>query len=249
MVSDACAGIFRASAFFTPHELVLVRRWLSSEGRGTQFRIYGGYEHAERARVYFLPDFMDDDGECDAGELVCRYGYEDPTVAVRVRGSGFRRLTHRDYMGTVLSLGIERDSIGDIVVCSDHEAYVFCDRAISGYIVSSLTKIARDAAKAEIALVPEGRFGERQLEQKRDTVASLRLDAIVACAANMSRESAKSAVTTGLCELNYEQVTSPDAEVSVGDIFSIRGKGKFRLGSVDGENARGRLRIMLQKYI
>ena len=242
-------GVFRTTQFFTPHELVLVRRWLSSDGKGANARIFGGYEHAERARVYFLPDYIADDDTLSVGELVENYGYEDPTVTLKVRASGFRKLSHRDYMGTVLSLGIERDSIGDIVVCSDSEAYLFCDRAIAEYIISSLTKIANDAARVETVPRPGGDFGERRFKTVRDTVASLRLDALVASAANLSRENAKKAVTSGICELNYESVTSPDAVMEQGDIFSIRGYGKFRLLSVDGENARGRLRISIQKYL
>lgn len=245
----ANSGIFRASAFFTPHELVLVKRWISAQGCASNARIYGGYEYAERARVYFLPDFMADDISENIGELVRAYGYDDPTVLLKISGSGFRKLSHRDYMGTVLSLGIERDSVGDIVVGSDSEAYIFCDRKVSGYIISELKKIARDAARVQEVSIPEGNFGERRYELLRDTVASLRFDAVVASCTNMSRDAAKKTVVSGFCELNYEQITSPDFEVNAGDVFSIRGKGKFRLRSVDGENARGRLRISVEKYI
>ena len=244
---DADKGMLRASGFYTPGELVLVRRWIASAGC-PRVLVYGGYEYAERARVYFLPEYMEySQGESIAAQLA-DYGYDDPTVVLCIRASGFRSLSHRDFMGSVLSLGIERSTVGDIVCVSGDCAYLFCDRAISGYICDNLKKVANDAVIVQVSCVPEGRFGERQYTEIRDTVASLRMDAIVASACNISREAAKKTVTSGLCELNWETVDTPDAEVSAGDVFSIRGKGKYTLYRIDGENARGRLRIVIHKY-
>jgi RNA-binding protein YlmH len=250
LADDAEKGILRASEFYSPAELVLVRRWITSRGKRECARVWGGYGAADRARVYFLPDYMtaEQDGT-SLPELLRSYGHDDPTAVLKISGSGFRVLSHRDYMGSVLSLGIERDVTGDIVVHGDSEAYLFCDRAIAPYITENLCKIANDAATVLEAPVPEGSFGEKQFREMRDTVASLRLDAIVASACNLSRENAKRAVTGGSCELNYEQTVSPDAEVEVGDVFSIRGYGKYTLASCGGENARGRLRIVIHKYV
>ncbi len=246
---EAEKGIFRASCFYSPAELVLVRRWIASSGACACARVWGGYGEAERARVYFLPDYMQTEDDIPIPGLLCMFGHDDPTEVIRIDGSGFRALTHRDYMGTVLSLGIERDTIGDIVVHGDHTAYVFCDRAIAPYITDNLRKIANDAARAMPSPLPEGSFGEKKYKELRDTVASLRLDAVVAAACNLSRESAKRAVEEGACELNYEQTCSPDAALTAGDVFSVRGCGKFRLASCGGENARGRLRICIHKYV
>ena len=248
MAEDADRGIFRVSGFFSPAELVHVRRWIAA-GRHTCAHVFGGYANAERARVYFLPDYMTaEDGE-SISRILAGYGYEDPTVILRIEGSGFRALSHRDFMGSVLSLGIERSVVGDIVADGQFAAYIFCDRTIADFICENLTKIANDAARVREAPLPDGSFGEREYREIRDTVASLRLDAIVASACNLSRENAKKTVTGGLCELNHEQTVSPDAEVTVGDVFSVRGCGKYRLASLGGENARGRQRICIHKYV
>lgn len=248
LFGDSENGMLRASEFFSPAELVHVRRWISSRGLAARVRVWGGFEAADRARAYFLPDYMAQE-ETPLGELLAFFGHEDPTAVLRITGSGFRNLSHRDYMGSVLSLGIERDVTGDIVVHGESEAYLFCDRAIAPYICENLRKIANDAATVAESEIPEGRFGEKQYEEIRDTVASLRIDAVVASACNLSRENAKRAVTGGLCEINHEQVVSPDAEVEIGDVFSVRGSGKFKLASTGGENARGRLRIVIHKYV
>ena len=248
MADGAEKGIFRVSGFFSPAELVHVRRWIASSGN-TCAHVHGGYSNAERARVYFLPEYMTAEDGADLSQTLSDYGYDDPTVILRIEGSGFRELSHRDFMGSVLSLGIERSVIGDIVADGRFAAYMFCDRAIAGFVCENLTKIANDAAHVIVTSLPEGQFGEREYREIRDTVASLRLDAVVASACNLSRESAKRAVTGGMCELNHEQTLSPDAEISVGDVFSVRGCGKFRLASLGGENARGRLRICIHKYV
>ncbi len=248
MEKDADKGIFRVSGFFSLAQLCKVKRWLASEGGRANVRIYGGYENAERARVYFFPDYMAGEGSSPS-VLLGDYGYEDPTAVLKISASGFRALTHRDFMGSILSLGIERDVIGDIVVTDEYTAYVFCCRTISDFIISGLKKVANDAVKVEECEAPGGEFGERKFEQIRDTVASCRLDAVVAAVCNLSRDAAKKLVCSGICELNYEQCGTPDTELKLGDVFSVRGKGKYKLHSLDGENARGRLRITVHKYI
>ena len=82
-------GAFRASEFLTPRELALVRRYLGARGMGGRAVIYGGYEYAERARVYFLCDYMQSD-DMPVSRLLSEYGYEDPTAILRIDGSGFR---------------------------------------------------------------------------------------------------------------------------------------------------------------
>lgn len=248
LFQSAQSGVFRASEFFTPSQLVSVRRYLSRRDISARTVIYGGYEYAERARVYFLCDYMLSEEETSLADTLSFYGYDDPTVILKIDGSGFRSLSHRDFLGSILSLGIERDVIGDIVVCGDSCAYVFCDGAIADFIIENLKKVARDGVKVSRSSLPEGDFGVRRYREIRDTVASLRLDCILASALNMSRENAKRTVNSGICEVNYESEDAPDREMCVGDVFSIRGYGKFRLASLGGENARGRLRIVIHKY-
>ena len=249
MKADAENGILRTSAFFTLAEQRRVRTWLGSHSGAL---IWGGYENAERARVYFLPDFIDaqvlDEG-MSVGRMLTEYGYDDPTAILKITASGFRELSHRDYMGSVLSLGIERDVIGDIVVADKYSAYLFCDSAILPFILDNLKKVANDAVKiTPVESVPSN-FGQREYKVIKDTVASGRFDAIVACVCSLSRENAKKLVSSGMCELNFEVESAPDAELDAGDIFSIRGYGRYKLQSYDGENRRGRCRITVYKYV
>ena len=239
LYQSAESGVMRASEFLTPRQLMQAKRYLAGRGISDRAVIYGGYGYAERARVYFLCDYMTAEEDMALTELLSLYGYDDPTVILRIDGSGFRSLSHRDFLGSILSLGIERDVIG---------AYVFCDRTIADFIAENLHKVARDGVKVSQTSLPEGDFGQRSYREIRDTVASLRLDSVIACALGLSRECAKRTVLSGICEINYESEDAPDREMCAGDVFSVRGYGKYRLASLGGENARGRLRILIHKY-
>ncbi len=241
-------GIFCVSPFFSPAELVFARRWISRAGARDNAVIFGGYGEAERARVYFLPDFMLYEAELDISNILSDYGCSDPTVILSVCGSGYRELSHRDFMGALLSLGIKRDVIGDIVCVSPYEAYIFCDAGIVPYIKESLCKVANDSVTLKEAELKDINLGVRNFTEIHDTVASLRFDSVISAACNLSREVSKKLILSGVCELNYESVISPDRELCEGDIFSIRGKGKFVLSSCGGLNRRTRLRITVLKY-
>ena len=249
MAEDRSRGIFRASCFYSLSELHKVKAWLSREGKGIDTRIFGGYENAERARVYFFPDYMSAQEDMHPSDVISEYGYEEPTVMLKITASGFRCLTHRDFMGSLLSLGIERDVVGDIVIEGDYCAYVFCDAGIASFICENLTKVANDAVSVTVAPLPRSEFGARRFETIHETVMSGRLDAVVGAVLNLSRDVSKKLVVSGMCELNHECEQAPDRELHPGDVFSVRGYGKYRLSSYDGENRRGRQRITVHKYI
>lgn len=249
MAEDCSRGIFRASCFFSLSELQKVKAWLSREGRGIDTRIFGGYANAERARVYFFPDYMSGEEDKHPSDIISDYGYDEPTSMLKITASGFRPLTHRDFMGSLLSLGIERDVVGDIVIDGDFCAYVFCDSGIALFICDNLAKVANDAVKVTKEPLPRTEFGTRRFETIRETVMSGRLDAVIGAVCNLSREVSKKLVLSGMCELNYETEQSPDRELRPGEVFSVRGYGKYKLSSYDGENRRGRQRITVQKYI
>lgn len=243
-------GIFSVSSFFSPGEIARINRWIASERASDVCRVFGGYAYAERARVYCLPDYMaGEDVTVDLRRVLSDFGEEDPTVILRIEGSGFRTLSHRDYMGSVLALGIERGTVGDILTDGDFCAYVFCDVHVASYICDNLKKVSSDSVKVSTVSLPDGDFGQRRYNTLHETVNSPRLDAIVACVCDLSREAAKRTVMSGMCELDYEPVDEPDLQLCEGSVFSVRGHGKYRIGSFDGENRRGRLRVTIHKFI
>ncbi len=244
MKKRAVRGEIGISAFFSPREVYGAERYL--ESRGELFFAYGGYADAERKRIYVLPDYMENVESMSSLE---QYGVQSGICAIRARGSGFCKLSHRDFMGSLLALGIERDVIGDIVMLGESEALVICDARISGFLINEWREVGHDRIKCSQTELEWDFAPERKFAPINDTVASARLDCVVAALCNLAREHARECVISELCELDYECESRPDREVAAPCLISVRGYGKFRVLSIGGQTKKGRLRLSAQKFL
>lgn len=237
--------------FLTPSEVSCAEIILRSRRATDRAFFFGGYEGAERRRIIVLPSYLDDmDGEpYEKATLYFADELGNCIRAVKIKGSGYRVLTHRDYLGSVLSLGIERSSVGDIVVQSDFEAVLFCTDKILGFLLSSLDKIASDKVSAEEYTLPEDFAVPKNVAVIRDTVASKRFDCVIGALTDLSREKAQNLINSGMCEIGHLPEIRVDRQIKENDIISVRGYGKFRIVSFDGETKRHRLRLSAEKYI
>ena len=168
--------------------------------------------------------------------------------AIEITGSPYTPLSHRDYLGSILALGISRDVVGDIAVVGEHTAVVFVADSIAPYILSSLERIGRDKVKLSLITPDEGFKIPRRYESLVVPVASNRLDCLVASLTGLSRADAKSLITTGMVELSYRVIQSPDEDFSEDDVVSIRGYGKYVVDSFGGLTRSGRTRVSVRKY-
>ena len=249
------------SAYLTPHEAKYARAHLSSRISAGTAVLWGGYPEAERVRVFILPDYTEGlvDPEALAADSVAALRdaglddlsdiLRDAVCPVQVKGSGFRELSHRDYLGSVLGLGLERDAIGDILIPDSHSAILLTDTRVGDFLTTQLTKVATDTVK--VSRLPEGTAlaGTRRLLPITDTVASERLDCVVAALCNLSREKAQMAVRSGIVELDYEVVEDCSATVDAPAVISVRGVGKFAVHAFDGTTRKGRIRLVAGKYV
>lgn len=246
LLSRARNGEITYTAFLTPaeqHALTRAMPWAKEEMHAN-----GGYAAAERARIFFLPPYLlDMDGQIQADCLADTYA--ECLIPLQVRGSGFRELHHKDYLGAVLNLGIERDAIGDLCVTDAHSAVLFCDRVMEKFLTESLTRVANDAVKISRVTLPRDFDGGRKFQQVSDTVASPRADSVVAALANLSRERAQALFREGLVEIDYEEATKPDQQLEAGCVIVIRGKGKFIIRSLGEQTKKGRTRLLADKYL
>lgn len=261
LVRVADRGEVAMTDFLTPREAKYAAVYLSdrlSEGTACA---WGGYREAERVRMVLLPDYTagltDPNAWKDSPiEALEACGLDDlaavlrnATVALRVTGSGYRTLTHRDYLGSVLGLGLDRDAVGDIQVADDRTAYLLCKGEIASFLEEGLTKVATDTVRVTRLGDREAVVSCRRFAPVSDTVASARLDCVVAALGNISRDKAQTAIRAGLCELDYETVQDCDAPVEPPCILSIRGVGKFSVKAFDGSTRKGRLRLSAERYI
>ncbi len=198
-------------------------------------RLFGGYDSAERCVAILLPD---ENYEIDEDEL--------PFTVLSVKYAA--EVGHRDILGSIMGLGIERDAVGDILVFGN-ECFVFVMKDIAGYIEQNFTKIGRQNVSVKRASFDEVRIPEVKIEEINATVASLRLDCVIAEGFRLSRETAKSAVEKQLVSLNHRIIGTPSQNVKENDVISLRGKGKIILKSVSGESRKGRIWVKILRYV
>ncbi len=232
------------SDFLSPREAHFARAYL--DARRAAFVLFGGYEGAKRTRIYILPDYID---VSEGIEALADFGFGFELCAVKITPSGFRSLTHRDYLGSVLSLGIERAVIGDILVYEDGSGVIFCTESMQEFLLTELKKIANDKVKTSAVALHEVVLPERRFAQINDTVASARLDCVVGALCSLSREKAKELVTSRLVELDFECEERPDREISEGALVSVRGYGRYKIVALSDKTRKGRYRLGAEKFL
>ena len=254
-------GEMGISAYLTPREAKYAAAYLSPRLRAGTALLWGGYEGAERVRACILPDYTEgltspEGLAADPVASLREAGLDDvadtlreAVCAVSVKGSGFRELSHRDYLGSILGLGLERDAIGDILVPDTHSAILLTSARTADFLLTQLEKVATDTVK--VAILSEGTplAGTRRLQTITDTVASERLDCVVAALCNLSREKAQMTVKAGLVELDFEPCEDCDTTVEVPATITARGYGKFAVRELGGVTRKGRIRLVAGKYV
>ncbi|MBQ7827695.1 MAG: hypothetical protein IJ386_05450 [Clostridia bacterium] len=252
------------SVFLTPAEQEELWRTVRYPHR---LFFWGGFSDAERRAAVFLPEWAADGAppeeqlrrssparEAYLKELI--FGEDAPfeelstkIALIRISGSGHRTLAHKDILGSIMALGITRQSLGDICMISDHEAVAVLSGKLTDYVAEELTKAGADGVKVSLHPDPANFYYERQFEEVCTTVASLRLDGIVSALTGMSRTKAAEHITAGLVQLSGTLCDEVARDVSVGDTLTVRGYGKYLLSSTDGLTRKSRLRITAKKYI
>lgn len=221
--------------FLSPREQALVRQVLPMYA----CTFWGGREDAERAVCVALPDYLDESW---------LYTDEAPLAALRAEFTDREKLTHRDFLGSLMGCGIQRSAVGDILV-SEHSADFFVTRAMAPYILQNLLSAGRVKLSVSEVALHDVLIPEQKVSDHKDTVASLRLDAVCASAFRLSREKAAIAIQAGKVSLNNLPCEKPDKAVSEGDAISMRGAGKAMLAEVSGKTKKGRIAIVLRRYV
>lgn len=252
--------------FLTPRERLLVHDCLIRCGMADRAFYWGGCMGCERTVAVFPAEWRMTDtpplpkggyeGAMDPAreEFFVQMLQESPGLseeiplcALQITGSGFASLSHRDFMGAILALGIERSVLGEIVVTEDG-AMVFTTPDMAKYLTENLSRIGRDTVKIRQIRPDPAMEIPRKYETISVTAAALRIDGVVRALTNLSREDAAALVRSGMVERNYNPVLDADRQIRPGDVVTIRGYGKYRIDRTDEETRRGRRKIVCRKY-
>lgn len=203
-----------------------------------QSRAYGGYEHAERQMIAFIPDALSLD--------VCEF----PITCLKISPLNRKfseELNHRDYLGSLMNLGIDRSKTGDIVI-QEREAYLFCNLKIAGFLTSELTRIRHTTVSCQLCSDNNIHYHPK-LQELTGTVASVRLDALLSLAFGASRSSLIGLIVGGKTFVNGRLITSNGYHPQEYDIISVRGYGRFQYCGVLSSTKKGRYLVKIQKYL
>lgn len=195
--------------------------------------IFGGMEDCERKIIRF-------------GSLNSDY----PISCIHITPSLKKfsdRLSHRDFLGALINLGIERDTIGDIIIM-DNEAYVFCINNIADFIIQNLDRIKHTSVKCTLSnKIPDESIN--RIENKEFNVASLRLDAIIGEVYKLSRSQSQSFIHDRKVFVNGHLTENNSYQVKPDDKITVRGMGKFIFGDTVRSTKKGRFFINALIYL
>lgn len=212
---------------------------MGKDGIYVRATLFGGYEEAERRAVFFLPDYADE-GEVYSEALSCI-----KTEPLNRKFSD--ELTHRDFLGALMNLGIERDKTGDIIVGED-EAYIFCMREVEELICSELVRVKHTSIRAEAVPLSECTLRPKMRELSVN-VASERADAVISAVFNLSRNVSARLIASESVFADGRLIRQSGSTLSEGARVSVKGYGKFVFEGVSGSTRKGRLYVNIKKYI
>ncbi len=197
---------------------------------------FGGYDGAERKVFGVFPDWQEPSEE------------EFPIAILKFIKKYEKELNHRHYLGTILSLGIERNKIGDILP-DEKGATIFVLKDIAGFIKENITKIAGCGVDIDICDKGNIKIPEKRFELIDIVAASLRLDACLGAILKISRKDAKNLALSGKVLVNHLEAKSEDVKLDMGDLLSIRGFGRVEVLEIGGKTRSDRVHITVKKYI
>lgn len=220
--------------FLNPHQrAVILENMLYTPDMKVIFD--GGYEEAERTQMVCCPEFCEVDRDAYLTVLECT-------------GRDIAALSHRDYLGSLMGLGIVREKIGDILVAED-KASIFVQPQIADYVIQNLTKIGRCGVHLKKTSAADAVLPLRPVREIEGTVSALRLDAVLSCAIGLARGKTADLIRSGQVSVNWKPQEEVSAVLKENDVISARGYGRMKLSRIGGLTRKGRYSITVCRYV
>jgi len=197
------------------------------------FSFFGGYDDAQRKVLCCYPDW------CENPDF--------PITPITVNFNSSYSLTHRDFLGSLMALGITRESVGDILT-ENGRAVIFLRNEVLSFVLTQIEKIGRVGVELEKGYKEPLPITKR-LKSFSETVSSARLDCVVSAVCGVSRNSAVAAIEGARVLVNSVCTEKPTKNIVKGDSITVRGKGKFLIDSLEDRTKKGRIILKYSKYI
>lgn len=224
--------------FLSPAHRASVEKLLNLLGHPDHL-FYGGYPEAERTMCFFMPSWQSPE------DVLC-----DPPIALLCatyqRGGG--DISHRDILGALLGLGIVREKVGDLLV-GEGCCHILLLPELAPFVAGNLDKAGRTSLVVEETPISTLEVPQFKVKIIKDTVATLRLDAVMSSGFSLSRGKCSDYISTGKVLLNHKECKKNDKGVAQGDTISCRGLGKCRVTAVGGLSKKGRIMIEMERYL
>ena len=223
------------SCFLSPRELEMTRFLF---GNADGLYTFGGYEAAQRKMLVYLPDYLEESALYDDAPLTCLRAafYEGDSPS------------HRDFLGALMGAGIAREAVGDICV-GNGTCDFFVTKEIAPYILQSFESAGRTKLHLQEVSLAEVCVPEPETRELKDTLASLRLDSVISAGFRIGRSQASQYVTAGKAAINGLPCEKPDKAVEEGAVITVRGLGKMCLTTVGGQTKKGRISVVIHRYV
>lgn len=226
-------GVYEYSEFLNMAEQDALTRIMPPN----RYRLWGGYDNAERRLA------------CFGSNALCGYEETPPVACIKISPLQQKfadALTHRDFLGSLMALGIRREVLGDIIL-HENVGYLFCLDTIAPYIIENLIQVRHTSVACETVDAPP--VESTQLPPESEfVVAGLRCDAVIAAVYNLSRSESQALFAQKVVFINAALCQSPAKALAEGDVVSVRGKGRFLYSGEKLTTKKGKLRIIARVY-
>lgn len=196
----------------------------------------GGYQGAERCRMWVLPPHFSTD-ELPSG-----------LAFLAIRPLSGRELKHPDVLGSLLGLGIKREKLGDLLLHADGCHAVVAEE-LADYVRLQLNRVGRETVTVEEIGREDLVIPQRRVITRSISVPSLRVDAVCAEGFRLSRTKAAQWIKGGNCKVNWKVIDNPSESIAEQDMISLRGFGRLHVGKIEGRTKKGRYRLEISQEV
>ncbi|KRM68639.1 RNA-binding protein [Apilactobacillus ozensis] len=220
--------------FLNPRQVYILETIINSYDE-LKFQSYGGFDDAEMTRTLIYPNYYEPDNS-DFEVVLCEIKYPEK----------FSTIHHSQVLGSLMGLGINRNTIGDIISDGDRWQF-FCSKEIYNYISLNLNKIGK--INVSVDYVNFSSKIKHKLDNSQNVfciLTSLRIDNVLSSVFHLSRKDSKNLVSHNLVHFNWQLLDKPDFEISLKDVVSVRGYGRFKIVSLDGITKKDKIKSSIK---